>query len=238
MVYGLANEIARKKVNRSSLVKDENGNVLLDPKKVDERWASHFENILNRPPHHHRETVPDILFLQIDGSADPPSTLEVEAAIKTLRWPYMVGRITAEMLKTSLWACLNLWNALLVAVWSMGKVPRDWTRGILVKLFKKGDTLNCNNWSGINLTSVPSKLLARIILRHLREALYSHIRKEQLGFRPGISCFDLIFIPWLNVKESREWNKKLCLLFSWFWKSIRLHWSWCFTEKFGILSST
>ena len=215
MVYRLTNEIVGKKTNRTSLVKDENGDVISDPQKADERWASHFEKVLNRPRPDDPETVPDTPFLQIDVSADPPSTVEVTTAVKKLkngRAPGVDG-ITAEMLKASLRACMFVWTALLVAIWNNEKVPKDWTRGILVKLFKKGDAQICDNWRGINLTSVPSKILASVILQRLRAALDSHLREEQHGFRPGRSCSDLIFILRLMVEESREWNKKLYLLF-------------------------
>ena len=100
------------------------------------------------------------------------------------------------------------------------KVPRDWTRGILVKPFKKGDVLNCDNWRGINLTSVPSKFLASIILQRLRAALDSNLREEQHGFRPGRSYSDPILSFRLMVEESRERNKKLYLLFIDFEKAI------------------
>ncbi|XP_065578596.1 craniofacial development protein 2-like [Artemia franciscana] len=42
MVYRLTNEIVGKKTNRTPLVKDENGDVISDPQKAYERWASHF----------------------------------------------------------------------------------------------------------------------------------------------------------------------------------------------------
>ncbi|XP_065565735.1 uncharacterized protein LOC136030594 [Artemia franciscana] len=173
--------------------------------KADERWASHFEKVLNRPRPDDPETVPDTRFLQIDVSADPPSTEEGTTAVKKLkngRAPGVDG-ITAEMLKVSLRAYIFVWTALLVAIWNNEKVPKDWTRGILVKLFKKGDALICDNWRGINLTSMPSKILASVILQCLRAALDSHLREEQHGFRPGRSCSDLIFILRLMVEESR-----------------------------------
>jgi hypothetical protein len=77
MVYRLTNEIVGKKTIRTSLVKDENEDVISDPQKADERWASHFEKVLNRPRPDDPEVVPDKPFLQIDVSADPPSTEEV-----------------------------------------------------------------------------------------------------------------------------------------------------------------
>jgi hypothetical protein len=43
-------------------------------------------------------------------------------------------------------------------------VPEDWKRGHLVKLPKKGDLSSCNNWQGIMLLSISSKVLTTIIL--------------------------------------------------------------------------
>ena len=71
----------------------------------------------------------------------------------------------------------------------------------------------CDNWRGINLLPVPCKLLASIILYQIREALDTHLREEQHGFRTGRSCSDLIFVLRTLVEESKEWNNNLYLLF-------------------------
>jgi hypothetical protein len=51
------------------------------------------------------------------------------------------------------------------------QVPADWMLGYLVKLPKKDDLSQCGNWQGIILLSIPSKVLTRIILERLKEAL-------------------------------------------------------------------
>ena len=117
------------------------------------------------------------------------------------------------MLKYSISTCISIWLSLFTKIWTLVKVPRDWSRGIIVKLFKKGDLMNCHNWRGINLLPVSSKLLASIILQRLRKALDATLREEQHGFRTGRSCSDLIFVLRMLVEESKEWNKKLYLLF-------------------------
>ena len=48
-VYRLTNEMIGVEPNRTNLVKIENGALLTDPLMIDERWATHFENLLNRP---------------------------------------------------------------------------------------------------------------------------------------------------------------------------------------------
>ena len=43
------------------------------------------------------------------------------------------------------------------------KVPSEWKHGYLVNLPKKGDLGLCNNWRGIMVPSIPSKVFCRII---------------------------------------------------------------------------
>ena len=128
-------------------------------------------------------------------------------------WLETISEILSEILKASLRACIFVWTVLLAAICNNEKVPKDWTRGILVKIFKERDAQICDNWRGINLTSVPRKILASVMLQLLRAAIDSHLREEQYGFWPGRSSSGLIFILILMVEESREWNKKLYLLF-------------------------
>jgi hypothetical protein len=51
----------------------------------------------------------------------------------------------------------------------MEKVPEEWKEGIIVNIPKKGDTTNCNNWRGITLLSVPSKILSRTIFNRVKK---------------------------------------------------------------------
>ena len=68
-------------------------------------------------------------------------------------------------------------------IWESEQIPEEWKEGYLVKLPKKGDLSSCNNWQGIMLLSVPSKILTRIILERLKKALDKTLREEQAGFR-------------------------------------------------------
>ena len=77
-------------------------------------------------------------------------------------------------------------------IWEEEQVPDDWTKGILVKLPKKGDRSICGNWRGIMLLSIPSKLLCHIILHRMRKEVDRVLRDEQAGFRQERSCTDQI----------------------------------------------
>ncbi|CAH8662821.1 unnamed protein product [Heterobilharzia americana] len=102
---------------------------------------------------------------------------------------------------------------LLQKVWKEEKVPDDWKKGYLVKLPKKGDLSACKNWRGITLLSTPSKILSRIILERLRDALDSKLRPEQAGFRKYKSCADQIATLRIIIEQSIEWQSPLHLNF-------------------------
>jgi hypothetical protein len=59
-----------------------------------------------------------------------------------------------------------------------------------VKISKQGDYRNCNNWRGITLLVVISKVFTCVILDRISGILETGIQKEQAGFRPNRSCID------------------------------------------------
>ena len=44
------------------------------------------------------------------------------------------------------------------------KVPDDCKKAMIVKVPKKGDLTKCDNFRGISILSVPSKVLGRVVI--------------------------------------------------------------------------
>ena len=71
-----------------------------------------------------------------------------------------------------------------------GKVPRDWTLGRIVPLFKKGGRQDLGNYQSVSLMSVTCKVLESLI----RDEIYQHLSDNHLsthsqhGFCPRHSC--------------------------------------------------
>ena len=85
-------------------------------------------------------------------------------------------------------------------------IPEAWKTGLIVKLPKKGDLGNCDNWRGVILLPITSKVFSKIIHTRLAEAVDEYIRQEQAGFHPGCSCSDHIFTLRQILEQSKEWN--------------------------------
>ena len=83
------------------------------------------------------------------------------------------------------------------------RIP-DERSGIIEKLSKKGDLSDCNNWRGIQLLSLPLKIISRILLERLKTNVDKQLRDEQAGFRSRRPCTDQIACLRMNVKQSIE----------------------------------
>ena len=72
----------------------------------------------------------------------------------------------------------------------LGEIPQEWKTANVTPIFKKGSRTNAANYRPISLTSVPCKLLQRII----RDEIVLHMDRNNLfvenqhGFRSGRTC--------------------------------------------------
>lgn len=60
----------------------------------------------------------------------------------------------------------------------------EWDTAIIVPLFKKGDTTDCNNYRGITFTITPGKILG-IMEQWIKEQVERSIEDMQYEFRQG-----------------------------------------------------
>ena len=63
------------------------------------------------------------------------------------------------------------------------------------------------------LLSTPGKLLNRVPLERMKEAVNPKLRDQQAGFRRNRSCADKIASLRIIVEQSPEWNFPLCINF-------------------------
>ena len=65
-----------------------------------------------------------------------------------------IDSVQAELLKADIVTSSRLLTHLFGKIWEQEVVPKDWSKGLIFKLRKKGDLCNCHNWRGITLLSV------------------------------------------------------------------------------------
>jgi len=195
-------------------IQDQQGNIISKEEDILQCWKEHFQRVLNRDD---PETEADITPAEtaLDIGTDPPTLEEVKNAIKTLKNGKAPGidQIHAEMMKAEEHFTPRLLTDILQRIWESEEAPSVWKTGLIVKLPKKGNLANCNNWRGIMLLPVTSKILSRVILNRISTTVDPHLRKEQAGFRKGRSCADQIFTLRQIMEQSNEWNSTVYVNF-------------------------
>ena len=104
-----------------------------------------------------------------------------------------IDSLQAELFKADISTTSRLLTDLFSKIWEQEVIPNDWTKGLIFTFPKKGDLDNCDNWRGITLLSVPSKIFCRILLKRIEKAIDSTLREEQAGFRRGRGFMDQIY---------------------------------------------
>ena len=195
-------------------VKDKSGKPLTTTDDQLKRWAEHFRELLNRPT---PEEPPDIppAETELPINCGQPSFEEIRKAIKTLRNGKAAGPdgIPAEAMKSDIETTVKILHSLFSKIWEKEEVPAQWKEGLVIKLPKKGDLRDCSNYRGIMLLSVPGKVLNRILLERMKEAVDPKLRDQQAGFRRNRSCVDQIASLRIIVEQSLEWNSPLYINF-------------------------
>ncbi|CAC5404203.1 unnamed protein product [Mytilus coruscus] len=178
------------------------------------RWVEHFKNELNQdPPVNKADIPPAEELLAVDCKR--PSTGEIKKAIKMLKNNKAPGpdNIPAEALKADIETSTQMLYELFGKIWEKEEVPLEWKEGHMVKLPKKGNLSICDNYRGIMLLSVPGKVLNRVMLNRLKNAIDEKLRDNQAGFRQNRSCADQIATLRIILEQSQEFSSSLYSVF-------------------------
>ena len=196
-VYMVTKIITGKCHTTNVLVKDKNGILLTSEGEQQRRWTEHFRELLNRPP---PTVVPNIqeAATDLDISTDVPTSREIIQAVNSLKYGKAPGHdnLNAELFKADPKLVATILTPLLTKIWEQEEILTDWSRGVIIKIPKKGSLNDCNNWQGITLLSVPRKIFCKIIIQLITQAVDDLLRNEQSGFCNGHGCTD-------NIKRKR-----------------------------------
>ena len=237
-VFQITKKLCGKKSNINIPVRNKQGTLLTSEKEQEERWTEHFKEVLNRPD---PVVTPDIAEAEVDLdiNLETPNKEEILKVIKCLKNNKAPGKdqLSAELFKTDPSLAADILLPLFQKIWQSNTIPRTWTEGNIIKLPKKGDLSNCNNWRGITLLSIPSKAFSRILIDRIKTAVDKRLRKEQAGFRKGKSCCDQIFVLRNIIEQCTEWQRQLIINFIDFEKafdSIYRESLWKILRNYGI----
>ena len=173
--------------------------------EFNELWAEMkglVDNILNGEADLHMNDPDGIVLDTLDQPISENEIRESIEYLKNNKSPGIDG-IPAEFFKK----CSNiivplLWK-LFNKIFNTGDFPESWGEGIIFPIYKKGNKSQANNYRGITLLPIISKIYTRIL--HCRLLIWeencAHLREEQAGFRKGYSTTDNIFILYTFIQK-------------------------------------
>ena len=205
-LYRLARQRDRagKNVQHVKVIKDENGNVMVNSEAVLKRWKKHFEKLINEENNRDPRTEEAEVVSYVRRE-------EVKNALRRMK----KGR--PDELPVEVWKCMGkmgikfltrLFNRLLMGE----RMPEEWRRSVLIPIYKnKGDAQCCGNYRGIKLMSHTMKIWKRIIEARLRDRV--EISKQRYGFMPGKETIDAMFALKMLMEKYREGQRGLHCVF-------------------------
>jgi hypothetical protein len=109
---------------------------------------------------------------------------EVKEAVNRIRnkkapggdgiYPELV-RYGGPVLKNVMWQLFN-------QIWKEESIPKEWEENT-GPVYRKGDTLSCDNYRAICLSGVTLKVFSDIIQKRLRELVEDNLEEEQAAYR-------------------------------------------------------
>jgi len=181
----------------------------------EKEFLEHFKSLFSTDLEFHNEEIDEELNnyeIENDTLDRTFSCEEVAGAIRCLKTGKSTGidNLTAEMFIE----CKDLFTPLLCKLFnymiSKCVYPDSWTKGIIVPVPKKGDRNDVNNYRGITLTSIFSKIFSILLDTRLRNWAETNevLCKYQFGFRKKKSTTDCVFVLTSIIDNVLNFKKK------------------------------
>lgn len=205
-------------IGTSPLQSADGASLITEKIKILERWAEHFNNVLNRPSTINDNAIDRLPQAMINSALDEiPTLAEVQRAIDQTSIGKAPGPdgIPAEIYKLGGPVFIKELTAMFQSMWDAGRLPQDFKDATVVHIYKrKGNRQSCDNHRGISLLAIAGKILARILLNRLLEHLETGLLPEsQCGFRAGRGTVDMIFAVRQLQEKCQEQNVDLYTAF-------------------------
>ena len=207
------------KIKATSAIKTKDGLVLTEPSSILERWAEHFDSVLNQSSTFDMSLLDEIPQWNANEELDAlPNLEEILKSIKQLSCGKSPGDdgIPPEVYKHGGNCIAERLLDLYTQMWQEGGVIQSFKDASLIHIYKrKGDRLCCDNHRGISLLSIAGKILARIILNRLIKHIESIglVPESQCSFRSGRGTTNMIFSLRQIQEKCKLQDQDLYLLF-------------------------
>ena len=181
-------------------------------------WYNHFKSLLDIDTQTHDDAYSIQSVTEnnnINEIVNQPITEnEVSSALRKLKNRKAAGPdgIVGELLKVSHEKIIDFLVLFFNTLFDRGIFPDSWCDSITMPLYKKGDINNTNNYRGISLSNISSKLFGTIIHHRLQEYVdfFNITGEQQAGLKRGYSTVDHMFTLLAFIQKQFSLFLSLC----------------------------
>ena len=208
-----------KSSGATTLLSADGNTLLTDKEAILERWAEHFNSVLNRPSSINEDAIDRLPQIECNVLLDEfPTVTETRKAVQQLSSGKAPGAdaIPAEVYKAGGLPMAEKLTELFHCMWRKEAIPQEFKDASIIHLYKrKGNPQVCDNHRGISLLSIAGKILAKILLNRLNVHLDQTglIPESQCGFRKDRGTIDMIFTARQLQEKCQEQNVDLYMTF-------------------------
>ncbi len=207
-------------------IMDEEGKYIKDPGKAKEHIAGYFQDLYQARPgtteyeewteHITKRVKQTISQYENSGNkeGEPITLKELNATIKKLKRNKSTGpdRIPNEVFIEANQNTIHLFKNLLNDIYQMEKIPEQWQKGEIIRLYKgKGTKGKCSNERGITLASNVGKVFERIINNRIKPKI--DITEAQAGGKEGAATADHLTTLKEIITHIRKMKKTAYIIF-------------------------
>uniref|UniRef100_W5NKK8 Reverse transcriptase domain-containing protein n=1 Tax=Lepisosteus oculatus TaxID=7918 RepID=W5NKK8_LEPOC len=198
---------------RLAMCVDKEGNLIGDGRKILERWAEYFEELLNdagEMDETGEEEEADEDTTERESCWNPPTVFEFKEAIRNMKNNKAPEEdaITAEMLKYDEEELADTSYKIISII-----LGEKWSITLVCPIHKKGSKLDCLNYCRISLLNVAYKVFPKVLASRLEAHAEQVLGHTQCGFRCNQSTTDHIFTIRCISEKCYEYNIDVHKLF-------------------------
>ena len=151
----------------------------------------------------------------VEDLSRPISKTELLRVLKQTKMETVPGidEISSNMLKAGAEVAVEWLKVIMDKIWKTESIPRDWTNQIIIPIHKHGSRSRCENYRGISLLCVASKIFGKAVLNRMQDVVEIQLGEHQAGFRSNRGCCDQIFATKILMQKAKEFNKAIYICF-------------------------
>ena len=215
--------IKTSKIKTSTNLKDEDGITIItsSDNKIN-RWKKYFaksaKNDTVVDDKAYNKLIPPTIFLApevVENLFRPISKTELLRALKQTKMETVPGvdEISLNMLKAGAEVSVKWLKVIMDKIWETESIPKDWTNQIIIPIHKHGSRSRYENYKGISLLCVVSKIFGKAVLNRIQDVVESQLGEHHAGFRSNRGCCDQIFATKILMQRAKEFNKAIYICF-------------------------